>query len=112
MPRAMLLWVACPSVRHALALCAVTTVYSSQLDARPSPTLARLAPPLATRVRKISFLDKTNNNWLSRQRPLRDLKTNFASIIYSRSSTNPEQLAEIDSVDLEIIDLTGIAKNK
>jgi len=106
-PRAMLLWVVCPSVRHALALCAVTTVYSSQLDARQSPTLARPAAPLATGVTKISFLDKTNNNRLSRQRPLRDLKTNFASIIYSRSSTNHEHLATIDPVDLEIIGLTG-----
>jgi len=46
------------------------------------------------------------------QPPLRDRKkTNFRLIIYSHSSTNPENFAKIGSVDVEI-GLTKIAKNK
>ena len=41
-------------------------------------------------------------------------KTNFRLIIYSHSSTNPENLAKIGPVILEIIGLIliGIVKNK
>ena len=42
----------------------------------------------------------------------RDLKTSSGLIIYSRSSTNPENLIKIVQVDSEIIVLTGIVKNK
>jgi len=49
--------------------------------------------------------DNTNKNWLPR-RPLRDRKTDFSSSVYSRSSTNPANLVEIGSVDVEIIGLT------
>ena len=43
---------------------------------------------------------------------LADQKANFRLIIYSRSSANRENLAEIGLVDFEIIDLTGIVKMK
>jgi len=43
----------------------------------------------------ISSVDKTNKNWLPRQRPLRDRKTNFRLIIYSLSSTNPDNLSSL-----------------
>jgi len=48
---------------------------------------------------------KTNKN-------LKDRKTNFRLIIYSRSFTNPEKLVKIGPVDFEIIGLTGIVKIK
>ena len=49
--------------------------------------------------------------WLPWQRPLRDRKTNFRLVIYSHSSTNPENLAKIGLVVVEIIGLTRIVKN-
>jgi len=55
-------------------------------------------------------VDKTNKSWLPWQRPLMDRKTNFRLIVYSRSSTKPENLAKIGSVDVEITALTGIVK--
>jgi len=55
---------------------------------------------------------KTNKIWLPRQRLLKDRKTNFRLIIYSRSFTNPEKLVKIGPVDFEIIGLTGIVKIK
>jgi len=63
-------------------------------------------------VTKISSVDKTNKNWLSWQRSLRDRKTNFTLIIYSHSSTNPENLAEVGPVNFQIIGLMGIVQNK
>jgi len=62
-------------------------------------------------VTKISSVDKTNKNWLPWQRPLKDRKTNFRLITYSHSSTKSENLAKIGQVALEIIGLTGTAKN-
>jgi len=44
------------------------------------------------------------------QRSLKDRKTNFGSIIYSHSSTNPKNLAKFGKVDFEIIDETEIVK--
>jgi len=41
-----------------------------------------------------------------------DRKTNLISIIYSHSSTNPDNFAKIGPVDVEIIGLTEIVKNK
>jgi len=38
--------------------------------------------------------------------------TNFRFTIYSHSSTNPENLAKIGLVDLEIIGLTAVVINK
>jgi len=88
----------------------------SKPDAGQSPTLARPAAPLAACVQRISFVDKTtkihilyicmnitNKNWLPRQCFSRDQKTNFKFIIYSHSSSNPENLAKIGWVDFEII---------
>jgi len=46
--------------------------------------------------------DKTDKNWLPRQRPLRSRKTNFRPLIYSRSSTNPANLVKIGPVGVEI----------
>jgi len=57
-------------------------------------------------------VDETNENWLPWQRPLRYRKTNFRLIIYSHRSINPENLAEIGTVDFEISGLTEIVKNK
>jgi len=58
------------------------------------------AVTLAACVQRISSVDKANKNWLPSQRPLRNQKTNFRLIIYSHSSTNPENLAKISRVDL------------
>ena len=44
---------------------------------------------------ELNCVHKTDRNWLTWQRPLRDRKTNFSMIIYSHSSTNPENLAKI-----------------
>jgi len=55
---------------------------------------------------KLIFLDKTNKNRLSRRRPLKDRKTNFRSIVYSHSSTDPENVANINPVDFVMIVLT------
>jgi len=51
----------------------------------------------------LSSLDKTNKNWLPRQRPLRDRKTNLRSFIHSHSSTIVANLAKIGRVEFEII---------
>jgi len=60
-----------------------------------------------------SSVDKSHENWLSWQRALRDRRTNFRSMInYSCISTNPEMLAEIGPVDVEIIGLTEIVKKE
>jgi len=55
-------------------------------------------------------MDKTNKNWLPRQRPSSDRKTKFRLIIYSHSSTNQENSVKIDPADSEITGLTGIVK--
>jgi len=54
--------------------------------------------------------EKTNRNWLSRQRPLADRKTYFRSFIYGRSFANPESLVRIavGRVDVAISNLTEI----
>ena len=44
---------------------------------------------------ELNCVDKANKNWLLWQRPLKDQKTNFRLIIYSYSSTDPENLAKI-----------------
>jgi len=49
-------------------------------------------------------------NWLSRQRPLRDRKNSFRSIIYGERSTIPANFVKIGPVDVEIIGLTEITK--
>jgi len=59
-----------------------------------------------------SSVDKANKNWLPWQRHLRDRKKNFRLIVYSHISTNPEKLAKLDLVDLDIIGLMEILKNK
>jgi len=43
---------------------------------------------------------------------LEESKNNFRLIIYSRSFSDPENLAKIGLVDFEIIGLTRIVKNK
>jgi len=79
-----------------------------KLDARQSPTLSRPAAPLAIGVTKISSVDKTNRNWLPWQRLLYHRKTIFRLIIYSQSSSNPKNLANVGRVDF--IGLTEIVK--
>jgi len=59
---------------------------------------------------KLSCADKTNNNWLQWRRSLLDRKANFRLIVYSHSSTNLENLANISLVDFEIISLAEIVK--
>jgi len=61
---------------------------------------------------KIIMLLQPIKNWLPWQRPLRDQKTNYRSFIYSQSSINPVNLAKIGLVDVEIIGLTEIIKDK
>ena len=56
--------------------------------------------------------DKTNKNWLPRQRPLGDRITNFRSFIYSQCSTNRANVVKICLVHVEITGLTVIVKNK
>ena len=84
-----------------------------------SPSLARPAAPLAACVQRISSVDKTTeihilcdyvdkpkNNWLPRQRPLKDQKTNFRLIFYTAivlPSPNTENLAEIGPVDFQLV---------
>jgi len=74
-----------------------------------SPTLARPAAPPAACVQRHQCI-KTDKMWLPWQRPLMDRKIYFRLIIYSRSSTDPENLATIGPVDFEIIGLMGITK--
>jgi len=62
---------------------------------------------------ELCSVDKANKYWLSRQRPLSDLKTilrYFRLIMYSHSSANPGNLAKIGPVDVEIIGLTETVK--
>jgi len=72
--------------------------------------LTQSAASLATGVKNISSVDETSKNWLPWQRPSRDQKTIFRLIIYSHSSTNPENLAKIGRVDFQITGPTGIVK--
>jgi len=69
------------------------------------PTLAHLAELLTTSVIKISSVCKTNKIGCH-DCPLKDQKTNFKLIIYSHSSTNPANLANIGLVDCEVIGVT------
>ena len=46
-------------------------------------------------------------NWLPRQRPLRDRKY-FRSFIHGQSSTNPAYFVKVGLVDIEIIGLTEV----
>jgi len=55
-------------------------------------------------------VDKTKKNSLPWHHPLKNLKTNFRLIIYSRSSTEAENAAKIDEADVEIIGLTKIGR--
>jgi len=73
----------------------------TKLDAGHSPTLARPAAPLADCVQRHPCI-KTNKMWLPRQRPLMDPKNNFRLTIYSRSSTNPANLAKISPADCQM----------
>jgi len=59
---------------------------------------------------KLNCADKTNNNSLQWRRSLLDRKANFRLIVYSHSSTNLENLANISLVDFEIICLAEIVK--
>jgi len=56
--------------------------------------------------------NKTSKNWLPRQRPLRDRNIDNRPFIGSHSSTNPANLVKIGPVDVEIVSLTEIGKNK
>ena len=72
-----------------------------RLDARQGPTLARPVVPLPACVHRHPCT-KTNKTRLLWQRPLGDRETNFRLIIRSRSSTDPEYLAEIGPVDFDM----------
>jgi len=61
---------------------------------------------------ELRSVGKTNKNWLAWQRPLMDRKTNFRLIIYSRSSTNRDNLAKIGPANCQINGLTEIVKSK
>ena len=56
--------------------------------------------------------NKTSKNWLPRQRPLRDRNIDNRPFIGSHSSTNSANLVKIGPVDVEIVSLTEIGKNK
>jgi len=58
----------------------------------------------------LSCVDKNNKSWL--QRPLTDRKTTVRLIVYSLSSTNPDNVTKIGPVDFEIIGLTEVVTNK
>jgi len=51
-------------------------------------------------------------NWLPRQRPSSDRKTNFRSFIYSHSSTIPTDWVKIGRVDVQIKDLAESLKHE
>jgi len=58
-------------------------------------------------------VDKANKNWLPRQRPLKDRKTNFRLIMYSHISINPEICRSVIGLyDFEITDPTKVVKNE
>ena len=61
--------------------------------------------PKLSRVNKIK-------KWLPRLRLFRDRKINFNLFIYSHICIKPENLVKTGPVDLEIIGLTKIVKNK
>ena len=50
-------------------------------------------------------------NWLPRQRPVRDQKTNFRSFISSHSSTVPANWVKIGGVDIHIVGVSESLKN-
>ena len=60
---------------------------------------------------ELSCADKANKNWLPWQRPSNYRKTSFRLIIYSHSSSIPENLAKIGLVSVEVIGLTEIVEN-
>jgi len=69
--------------------------------------------PNVTRTHSVEEkTDKTDKNWLPRQRPLRDRKADCRAFIYSHSSTNPANLVKIGPADVETIGLREIVKNK
>ena len=88
--------------------------------ARQPPACVQRHPCITTPPRANAFcrllpepncVDKTNKNWLSRQRPLRDRKIIFFTlIINSHSSTNPENLAKVGPVDCVVIGPTEVVK--
>ena len=89
-----------PATSQALPAKQCDVELHSNIKINPPGGRAKPAVPLAACVQRISSVDKANKNWLPSQRPLRNQKTNFRLIIYSHSSTNPENLAKISRVDL------------
>ena len=79
--------------------------------AKPGVNPSVCAAPLAACVHRTYLLD-IFLNWLPWQRPLKNRKSNFRLIIFSRSSVLLQNLAKIGPVDFEIIGLTGKVKNK
>ena len=85
-----------------------------KLDAAQSPTWPLIvSPPGCTTshwrgVTKIISVDKNDKNCLPWPRLFGYWKTSFRLIIYSHSSTNPENLAKISLVNFETICLTKI----
>jgi len=77
---------------------------------RTSCTSCRTLTPSAECHRN-SILRIKPKNWLPRQRPLRDQKTNFSLITHSLISTNLANLAKIGPVNVELIGLTGVVTN-
>jgi len=56
---------------------------------------------------ELSSVDKTNKNWLPRQRTLRDRKTNTAIVL-----PTTKKLAKIGPLDFEMVGLTGVVKQQ
>jgi len=51
---------------------------------------------------ELNTADTADKNWLPRQRFSRDRKANFRLVICNYSSTDPENLAKIRPLDVEI----------
>ena len=90
-------------VQHLCRGCQLELHHKISADAGKSPTLARRAAPLATGVTNISPVN-----------PFRDREINYRLIIYSHSSTQPENLVKLghDPIDIQIFVLAEIVKNK
>ena len=88
-------------VQHLCRGCQLELHHKISADAGKSPTLARRDAPLATGVTNISPVN-----------PLRDREINYRLIIYSHSSTQPENLVKLghDPVDIQIFVLAEIVK--
>jgi len=73
--------------------------------------ILRISLKLINLMTGLTSMDEINK-WLPWQRCMMDRKTNFRLIVFSRSSTKSKTLAKISPVDVKMLGLTQIVKNK